>query len=86
MAGFGPFDVEQVLKRTEFGGGAGLVEGSPLSQSGRAGVGRERISRAAEVMPVDEKIGVMYRTDPNSLEGTPEAVDPMTGLTAPEVL
>ncbi len=86
MAGFGPFDVEQVLKRTEYGGGSGLVEGSPLSQSGRAGIGTERITQAAEVMPVHEKIGVMYRTDPNSEIGSAEAIDPMTGLVVGDVL
>jgi hypothetical protein len=87
---FGPFDTEMEVGLTEFGGGAGLVEGSPTSQSarrGKNGEGLDHIAAAGAAMTVDEKIGIMYRTgagkaDP--LTGAPlegSNLDPETGMT-----
>lgn len=79
-AGFGPFDTEMPVGLTEFGGGSGLVEGSPTSQSLGAG-GEAHLQDVAATMPVDEKIGVAYRSNPLDVL----AVDPVTGLTADDV-
>lgn len=75
VGGFGPFDLDATLGQTEYGGGDGLVEGSPESQSGKSGVGGPD-HLVGEGMPVDEKIGVAYRSDPLDDTGT----DPVTGL------
>lgn len=79
-AGFGPFDAEMPVGLTEFGGGSGLVEGSPTSQSLGAG-GEAHTQDVAATFGVDEKIGVQYRSDPLDVL----AVDPVTGLTADDV-
>lgn len=84
--GFGPFDEELPLGLSEYGGGAGLVEGSPTSQSGALGVGVERIENKDEVLSVDEKLGVMYRIPALADVGTVESIDPQTGLTPDDVL
>lgn len=82
VGGFGPFDTELPVGLTEYGGGAGLVEGSPTSQSGKDGRGVTRIENKDEVLTVDEKIGVVYRIPATGDVGT---VDPETGLTADDV-
>jgi hypothetical protein len=79
-AGFGPFDTEMPIDLTEYGGGAGLIEGSPTSQSVGAG-GEVHLIDAAATLGVDEKIGVQYRSNPLDVL----AVDPVTGLTADDV-
>ena len=76
-SGFGPFDVETVVGLTEYGGGSGLVEGAPLSQSATAivigkdpatglpvtyvGPGLDRVAALADTFDVSEKLGVEYR-------------------------
>jgi hypothetical protein len=94
MSGFGPFDSEQEVGLTEYGGGSGLVEGSPKSQSfkrGKRGEGLDHVAAQGAAMGVDEKIGIAYRTggglaDP--LTGAPlegSNLDPVTGMTTDEV-
>ena len=92
-AGFGPFDTEQEVGLTEFGGGAGLVEGSPTSQSflrGKRGEGLDHVAAQGAAMSVDEKIGVAYRTGggiamPDGSPAPGSNFDPVTGLTTDEV-
>lgn len=81
VGGFGPFDTEGPLKPTEYGGGAGLIEGSPLSQTGKLGASSAEGVAAQDHltggnMSVAEKIGVVYRVAPTD----ETAVDPATGL------
>lgn len=86
--GFGPFNEEKVLGLTEYGGGSGLIEGSPNSQSGKmAATGRfaggaDHVAVPEETMPVDEKLGVVYRAP---VVGPNAGVDPETGLSAEDV-
>jgi hypothetical protein len=79
-AGFGPFDADMPVGLTEYGGGSGIVEGSPTSQSVGAG-GEVHLTDGAATLTVDEKIGVAYRSAPTDVL----AVDPVTGLTADDV-
>lgn len=78
-SGFGPFDTQKDVGLTEYGGGSGLVEGAPLSQSaagvvvGRfgmvhAGPGKEHVANVAATFGVDEKLGVTYRASRASQE------------------
>lgn len=86
--GFGPFDEQKVLGVTEYGGGAGLIEGSPNSQSGKmAAAGRfaggaDHVAVPEETMPVDEKIGVEYRA---VLGDDGVWRDPVSGLAVEDV-
>ena len=88
VGGFGPFDEAHPVGLTEYGGGSGLVEGSPTSQSfksGKRGEGRDHTAGQGAAMTVDEKIGVAYRTKPGRY-GVPDgAVDPVTGLSVDDV-
>lgn len=88
VGGFGPFDAEVPVGLTEYGGGSGLVEGSPLSQSGTAvvtmrngstvtGPGLKHVESVGETMSVDEKLGVMYRAS-RAAQEEPGYVDPLT--------
>jgi hypothetical protein len=85
VGGFGPFDSERKLKPTEYGGGAGLVEGSPKSQTGAGGLEGGADHLAGEGMTVDEKIGVAYRTDASGTDESGGVIDPVTGLSALDV-
>jgi hypothetical protein len=85
--GFGPFDVERVLKTTEFGGGAGLVEGTPNSQSGRLGEGLDHIVDPDATMTADEKEGIIVRAERVvTADGEESWVDPVTGMAVDDVL
>lgn len=92
-AGFGPFDAQMEVGLTEYGGGAGLVEGSPASQSfrrGKRGEGLDHVAAQGAAMSVDEKIGIAYRTGggvslPDGSEGPGSNLDPVTGMTTDEV-
>ena len=79
--GFGPFDTEMPVGLTEYGGGAGLVEGSPTSQSVGAG-GEAHLLDPDATVTVDEKLGVVVRTGPLMDE---TEVDPVTGLKPTDV-
>lgn len=79
--GFGPFDTEMPVGLTEYGGGSGLVEGSPTSQSLGAG-GETHVQDKAATMTVDEKLGVAYRI-PATADETYR--DPDTGFSADDV-
>lgn len=92
--GFGPFDAVMEVGLTEFGGGAGLVEGSPTSQSfrrGKRGEGLDHVADQGAAMSVDEKIGIMYRTQggkADPLTGAPlegSNLDPVTGMTTDDI-
>ena len=94
QAGFGPFDTEREVGLTEYGGGAGLVEGSPTSQSfrrGKRGEGRDHVAAQGAAMSVDEKIGIAYRTKVGKADLVTGAelpgsnFDPVTGLTTDDV-
>lgn len=70
---FGPFDEDQRVGRSEYGGSAGLV--SYEDSEGPLGV------IAGHALTAGEKLGLANRT-----EGADESgVDPVTGLNAAEV-
>lgn len=80
--GFGPFDVVRPVGLTEYGGGAGLVEGSPTSQSGKlpGSGGADHVGAGGAEMSVAEKIGIEYRTLPSPLGVGAGVLDPVTGM------
>lgn len=84
--GFGPFDVERTLPLTEFGGGSGLVEGSPNSQSGREGSGLDHTLIVDATMTADERIGIVYRAVNVGSADEPLWVDPVTGMSVDDVI
>ncbi len=86
VVGFGPFDEDIPMGLSEYGGGAGLVEGSPFSESAALTDSGRRIENKDEVLGVDEKIGVQYRTPAEADVGSVEEIDDQTGLTPSDVL
>lgn len=82
VGGFGPFDEEKPLGVTEYGGGAGLVEGSPTSQSGKAKVGLDHLtntkSDTERATSAAERAGVAVRAGE-------DGIDPVTGLSVDDI-
>lgn len=94
VGGFGPFDAEVPVGLTEFGGGAGLIEGSPLAQSAQApvvmrngvvvtGPGVVHAVDVTATLGVDENLGVMYRASRSAQEDPGVVADDGVSVVVP---